>query len=308
MVEQFEPTDTGESPLSHIDSFVRCSVPEVRRSRARRETDTMPQWAGSCWYFLRYMDPKNPDAIRRPRTSWTIGMPRRLVQRRDGARHAAICIYCRGSGTSSSTTSASCRTAEPYKKRTAQGLILGADGEKMSQVAAATSSTPIDIIEEYGADTLRTFILFIGDYELADAVERLERPERLPPLPRPGLAASRRSSSPPTPTTPALDNLILRTTIKGVGDDLRGDEVQHRHRQDDDPRRTSAAAAERDHPEADLRDDDPSAPANPIAPHVMQRDLWRSARLPWDDALRPIRWPTLRRRNAISPTTSSRSS
>jgi len=212
MVERFEPTDTGESPLSNIDSFVQCKCPKCG-GPARRETDTMPQWAGSSWYFLRYMDPKNPHAFADPaklqywdRVDWYNGGMEHVTRHLIYSRFWNQFLHDEGL----------VPNAEPYKKRTAQGLILGADGEKMSK-SRGNVVNPMEIIEEYGADTLRMFILFISDYELPT------------PWNENGLKGCRRfldklwrfqeklvdSDS----YSPQLENLVHRT-VKGVGDDL----------------------------------------------------------------------------------------
>lgn len=211
MVEHFEPSDNGESPLSKIESFLACTCPKCGKP-ARRETDTMPQWAGSSWYFLRYMDPRNPDAIAAKdkldywgQVDWYNGGMEHVT------RHL---IYSRFWNLFLSDIGVAPHP-EPYKKRTAQGLILGEDGEKMSK-SRGNVVNPMDIIEEFGADTLRTFILFIGDYEMAtpwsdsgakgcrrflDKVWRLQ--EKLIDSNEP---------------TPALQP-ILHKTIKGVSED-----------------------------------------------------------------------------------------
>lgn len=162
MVEHFEPTDTGESPLANIPEFVNCTCPKCQ-GKATRETDTMPQWAGSSWYYLRYMDPTNPKAIADPtllqywgQVDWYNGGMEHVTRHLIYSRFWNQFLYDQGF----------VPNQEPYKKRTAQGLILGADGEKMSK-SRGNVVNPMEIIEEFGADTLRMFILFIGDYELA---------------------------------------------------------------------------------------------------------------------------------------------
>lgn len=162
MVEHFEPTDTGESPLANIPEFVNCSCPKCHKD-AKRETDTMPQWAGSSWYFLRYMDPYNPTQIASQdllkywgQVDWYNGGMEHVTRHLIYSRFWNQFLFDQGLALHE----------EPYKKRTAQGLILGTDGEKMSK-SRGNVVNPMEIIEEFGADTLRTFILFIGDYELA---------------------------------------------------------------------------------------------------------------------------------------------
>ncbi|MBN2696863.1 MAG: leucine--tRNA ligase, partial [Bacilli bacterium] len=161
MVDKFMPTDTGESPLANIPEFVNCECPICHRP-AQRETDTMPQWAGSSWYFLRYMDPKNHETIASQdkldywgQVDWYNGGMEHVT------RHL---IYSRFWNQFLHDINV-VPFSEPYRKRTAQGLILGADGEKMSK-SKGNVINPMDIIDEYGADTLRTYILFIGDYEM----------------------------------------------------------------------------------------------------------------------------------------------
>jgi leucyl-tRNA synthetase len=161
MVEKFEPTDTGESPLANIKEFVECTCPKCGRP-ARRETDTMPQWAGSSWYFLRYCDPTN-DQVFADRekldywgpVDWYNGGMEHVTRHLIYSRFWNQFLFDQGL----------VATSEPYKKRTAQGLILGSDGEKMSK-SRGNVVNPMDIINEFGADTMRLYILFIGDYEM----------------------------------------------------------------------------------------------------------------------------------------------
>ncbi|MFP4286375.1 MAG: leucine--tRNA ligase [Candidatus Izemoplasmataceae bacterium] len=159
-VEFFEPTDSGESPLANIESFVHTTCPKCG-GKAKRETDTMPQWAGSSWYFLRYTDPKNPNELASMDklkywmdVDWYNGGMEHVTRHVIYSRFWHLFLHDIGA----------VPTEEPYKKRTAQGLILGEDGEKMSK-SKGNVVNPIDIIENYGADTLRLYILFIGDYE-----------------------------------------------------------------------------------------------------------------------------------------------
>lgn len=159
-VEFFEPTDSGESPLANIDSFVHTTCPKCG-GPAKRETDTMPQWAGSSWYFLRYIDPRNDETLASMEklkywmdVDWYNGGMEHVTRHVIYSRFWHLFLHDIGV----------VPTEEPYKKRTAQGLILGEDGDKMSK-SKGNVVNPIDIIENYGADTLRLFILFIGDYE-----------------------------------------------------------------------------------------------------------------------------------------------
>lgn len=160
MVENYKPTDTGESPLANIEEWVNTTCP-VCGIPAKRETDTMPQWAGSSWYFLRYIDPKNDKAIASKenfeywgQVDWYNGGMEHVTRHMIYSRFWHRFLYDIGV----------VPNKEPYAKRTAQGLILGGDGEKMSK-SRGNVVNPNDIIEEFGADTLRTYILFIGDYE-----------------------------------------------------------------------------------------------------------------------------------------------
>ncbi len=159
-VKNYKPTDTGESPLANITDWVNTTCPKCGMP-AKRETDTMPQWAGSSWYFLRYIDPKNSQAIASKenldywgQVDWYNGGMEHVTRHLIYSRFWHRFLYDIGA----------VPFKEPYAKRTAQGLILGSDGEKMSK-SRGNVVNPNDIIEEYGADTLRTYIMFIGDYE-----------------------------------------------------------------------------------------------------------------------------------------------
>ena len=161
-VKAFNPTSTGESPLANIESFVNCECPRCHKP-ARRETDTMPQWAGSSWYFLRYMDPHNHEALASKeklqywgQVDWYNGGMEHVTRHLIYSRFWNQFLYDIGV----------VPNEEPYKKRTAQGIILGSDNEKMSK-SRGNVVNPLDIIEEYGADTLRTFVLFLSDYEMS---------------------------------------------------------------------------------------------------------------------------------------------
>ncbi len=161
-VEKFEPGQDGESPLAAIDEFVNCKCPKCGAD-AKRETDTMPQWAGSSWYFLRYIDPKNTEALAdmdklkywMP-VDWYNGGMEHVTRHMIYSRFWHHFLYDIGA----------VNTFEPYAKRTAQGLILGADGEKMSK-SKGNVVDPLEVVEDYGADVLRTYILFMGDYGAA---------------------------------------------------------------------------------------------------------------------------------------------
>ncbi len=161
-VENFEPGSDGESPLAKIDSFVNCTCPKCGGA-AKRETDTMPQWAGSSWYFLRYIDPKNEnvfadsDKLRywMP-VDWYNGGMEHVTRHLIYSRFWYKFLYDLGE----------VPYAEPYAKRTAQGLILGPDGVKMSK-SRGNVIDPNEVVDSMGADVLRTYVLFMGDYEQA---------------------------------------------------------------------------------------------------------------------------------------------
>lgn len=161
-LEKFEPGEDGESPLSQVDSFVNTTCPKCG-GPAKRETDTMPQWAGSSWYFLRYIDPHNDEAIANYHklkywlpVDWYNGGMEHVTRHVIYSRFWHQFLYDIGV----------VPTKEPYKKRTNQGLILGPDGDKMSK-SRGNVVNPMETINRYGADTLRVYILFIGDYEQA---------------------------------------------------------------------------------------------------------------------------------------------
>lgn len=161
-VVNFEPGTDGESPLAKIDSFVHCKCPKCGCD-AKRETDTMPQWAGSSWYFLRYCDPNNNDEFASQEAlkywmpvDWYNGGMEHVTRHMIYSRFWHKFLYDLGL----------VPTSEPYAKRTAQGLILGPDGEKMSK-SRGNVVDPNDVVDEYGADVLRLYVLFMGDYEKA---------------------------------------------------------------------------------------------------------------------------------------------
>jgi len=161
-VESYETTDTGESPLSLMDEWVGTTCPHCG-GKAKRETDTMPQWAGSSWYFLRYMDPHNKtalvgeDAIKYwNRVDWYNG----------GMEHTTLHLLYSRFWHKFLYDIGVVPTAEPYAKRTSHGMILGEGGEKMSK-SRGNVVNPNDIVDEFGADTLRLYIMFIGDFEKA---------------------------------------------------------------------------------------------------------------------------------------------
>ena len=161
-VENFEPGKDGESPLAKIESFVNCKCPKCGVD-ARRETDTMPQWAGSSWYFLRYCDPHNDKEFASQEAlkywmpvDWYNGGMEHVTRHMIYSRFWHKFLYDLDL----------VPTSEPYAKRTAQGLILGPDGEKMSK-SRGNVVDPNDVVDVYGADVLRLYVLFMGDYEKA---------------------------------------------------------------------------------------------------------------------------------------------
>ncbi len=161
-MDNFEPGEDGQSPLSNNEEFVNTTCPTCG-GPAKRETDTMPQWAGSSWYFLRYIDPRNDTVLADYdklkywlQVDWYNGGMEHVTRHVIYSRFWHQFLYDIGV----------VPTEEPYKKRSAQGMILGEDGDKMSK-SKGNMVNPLDIIEEFGADTLRLFVLFIGDYEQA---------------------------------------------------------------------------------------------------------------------------------------------
>ena len=161
-VEDFQPGEDGQSPLAKIDSFVNCKCPKCGGD-AKHETDTMPQWAGSSWYFLRYIDPHNDNELAAMDklnywmpVDWYNGGMEHVTRHMIYSRFWHHFLYDIGV----------VNTPEPYAKRSAQGMILGADGDKMSK-SKGNVVDPLDIVKEYGADTLRTYVLFMGDYGAA---------------------------------------------------------------------------------------------------------------------------------------------
>ena len=158
-VESYEPTATGESPLAEIEDFVNTTCP-ICGGPAKRETDTMPQWAGSSWYYLRYMDPHNNDALASKEAldyyspvDWYNGGMEHTTLHLLYSRFWHKFLYDLGV----------VPTKEPYMKRTSHGMILGEDHQKMSK-SRGNVVNPDDIIRDYGADTLRTYEMFIGDF------------------------------------------------------------------------------------------------------------------------------------------------
>ena len=161
-MDNFKPGEDGQSPLAKVDSFVNCTCPKCGGA-AKRETDTMPQWAGSSWYFLRYCDPHNSKKFADREkinywmpVDWYNGGMEHVTRHLIYSRFWHHFLYDLGE----------VNTPEPYKKRSAQGLILGPDGEKMSK-SKGNVVDPLDIVSQYGADTLRVYVLFMGDYASA---------------------------------------------------------------------------------------------------------------------------------------------
>ena len=160
-VTEYEPTDNGESPLAKIEEFVNCKCPKCGRD-AKRETDTMPQWAGSSWYFLRYMDPKNKEEFASMEAMKYWGQ----VDYYDGgsehtARHLLYARFWVQMLYDYGLTPKS----EMIWTRVAHGMVLGSNGEKMSK-SKGNVINPDDMVKEYGADTLRTYEMFMGDYQM----------------------------------------------------------------------------------------------------------------------------------------------
>ena len=161
-MKNFEPGEGGESPLAKVEEFVNCKCPKCG-GPAKRETDTMPQWAGSSWYFLRYCDPKNDTALASDEAlkywlpvDWYNGGMEHVTRHMIYSRFWHHFLYDIGA----------VPVDEPYAKRTAQGLILGPDGDKMSK-SKGNVVDPLDVVNEFGADVLRVYVLFMGDYASA---------------------------------------------------------------------------------------------------------------------------------------------
>ncbi|MBQ5990948.1 MAG: leucine--tRNA ligase [Clostridia bacterium] len=161
-VENFAPGTDGQSPLARIESFVNCTCPKCG-GKAKRETDTMPQWAGSSWYYLRFIDPHNDKVFCDPEemkywmpVDWYNGGMEHVTRHLLYSRFWHHFLYDIGE----------VNTPEPYAKRTYQGLILGPDGDKMSK-SKGNVVDPVSVIEHLGADTLRLYVMFMGDYMAA---------------------------------------------------------------------------------------------------------------------------------------------
>ena len=163
-VDSYEPTDTGESPLSKMTDWVSTTCPHCG-APAKRETDTMPQWAGSSWYFLRYMDPHNQEALA-SREALDYWSP--VDWYNGGMEHTTLHLLYSRFWHKFLYDLGVVPTKEPYQKRTSHGMILGEGGEKMSK-SRGNVVNPNDVIAEFGADTMRLYIMFIGDFEKAAA-------------------------------------------------------------------------------------------------------------------------------------------
>jgi len=161
-VESYEPTDDGQSPLSKMTGWVNTTCPHCG-GPAKRETDTMPQWAGSSWYFLRYMDPRNDKALA-SREALDYWSP--VDWYNGGMEHTTLHLLYSRFWHKFLYDIGVVPTKEPYQKRTSHGMILGEGGEKMSK-SRGNVVNPNDIVAQYGADTLRLYIMFIGDFEQA---------------------------------------------------------------------------------------------------------------------------------------------
>ncbi len=161
-VESYMPTDNGESPLAAMTDWVNVKCP-CCGGPAKRETDTMPQWAGSSWYFLRYTDPKNTEALA-GKEALDYWMP--VDWYNGGMEHTTLHLLYSRFWHKFLFDQGVVNTSEPYQKRTSHGMILGENGEKMSK-SRGNVVNPDDIVNEYGADTLRTYEMFIGAFDLS---------------------------------------------------------------------------------------------------------------------------------------------
>jgi len=211
-VESYEPTDDGESPLSKMTDWVNTTCP-CCGGPARRETDTMPQGAGSSWYFLRYMDPHNDQALVSPEAEQYWGP---VDWYNGGMEHTTLHLLYSRFWHKFLYDIGVVHTPEPYAKRTSHGMILGEGGEKMSK-SRGNVVNPNDIVDQYGADTMRLHIMFIGDFEKAvswsnEAVKGskrfLDRCWNLMELAADNPAVSGKNES------------LLHKTIKKVGEDI----------------------------------------------------------------------------------------
>jgi len=161
-VDSYEPTDNGESPLAKMHDWVNTTCPKCGNA-AKRETDTMPQWAGSSWYYLRYMDPHNSEALA---SSQAMQYWASVNWYNGGMEHTTLHLLYSRFWNKFLYDIGIVPFKEPYAKRTSHGMILGENGEKMSK-SRGNVVNPDDIIREYGADTMRIYEMFIGDFEKA---------------------------------------------------------------------------------------------------------------------------------------------
>ena len=161
-VDSYEPTDNGESPLSKMTDWVNTTCPQCG-GKAMRETDTMPQWAGSSWYFLRYMDPHNDESFA---SKEALNYWHQVDWYNGGMEHTTLHLLYSRFWHKFLYDIGQVPTAEPYAKRTSHGMILGENGEKMSK-SRGNVVNPDDVVNEFGADTLRLYEMFIGDFEKA---------------------------------------------------------------------------------------------------------------------------------------------
>ena len=161
-VDSYEPTDNGESPIAKMTDWVNTKCPKCGGD-AKRETDTMPQWAGSSWYFLRYLDPHNDKALA-SKEALEYWLP--VDWYNGGMEHTTLHLLYSRFWHKFLYDIGVVPTKEPYKKRTSHGMILGENGEKMSK-SRGNVVNPDDIVRDYGADTMRLYEMFIGDFEKA---------------------------------------------------------------------------------------------------------------------------------------------
>ncbi|MGB0648163.1 MAG: leucine--tRNA ligase, partial [Bradymonadia bacterium] len=218
-VESYKPSGTGESPLATVEDWLEVTLPDGRK--ARRETNTMPQWAGSCWYYLRYLDPNNASE------AWSAAkekywMPVDLYV--GGAEHAVLHLLYARFWHKVLYDLGHVSTPEPFKKLIHQGMILGEDGQKMSK-SRGNVVNPDDVIEQYGADAMRLFEMFMGPLEATKpwATSGVEGVKRF--LDRAWRLFVNEDTDAwlleDTEATPAQLTL-LHKTIKKVGDDIEG--------------------------------------------------------------------------------------
>ena len=211
-VESYLPTGEGDSPLASLDEWVNCTCPKCDKA-AKRETDTMPQWAGSSWYFLRYTDPDNDECLASPEALkyWTP-----VDWYNGGMEHTTLHLLYSRFWHKFLYDIGVVPTAEPYARRTSHGMILGENGEKMSK-SRGNVVNPDDIVSEFGADTLRLYEMFIGDFEKAApwSSTSIRGCKRF--LDR--VWALREICAPGDGYTPALEGSIHKA-IKKVGEDI----------------------------------------------------------------------------------------